>query len=924
MMEKKTAPPPKAKSKAPPPKAKLAAKGAEDGPSPKGPPSLEKKTGPPAPPQAKPSVPGETSPAPPSKANPPGAKPAISQQAPGDSPKPPGPPKTLPMKGDPGLPGKKVSVLVGTGPPSGPPKKPNLPGDGGPPTAGDSSPKVTPKKELPKVTPGSLKGAPGKPCSPGPKGPLSGKPPTPELGDGQPKHKMDDVKKSGLPVKTDLATKDLGIGTKAAATKKPGLPSGPPGASLGVKPSAPLSKSSTSAPPGASLVGAPGATPPSLPKPPGAPAETSVAKMLESLDEHGMRRGSGGRLAPQSSLEKEYSSTTMHSIFTRNGELVGRASGPAEPIATQDRSALPADRGRSRMRYQDPAAADRLPRPARSAETDRSSRRTPDLLSFFPFPGSMDGLPGVFVPVPAWPPPDQNRLAGGYSPFPSPHGARAPGMPGFSPFPAMPYPASAYGTYGQPGFGAWDPMAFGMPYYPPQWLPLPSQYPAVPPGDQAATAQGQVENGDEGDSRQRGRRKNAESPTGNAGSRLDEPPKKGKEGGVTFAFDHEEQGKPGESEKGAGTTLSERRRRRNTVLQILEDEGLELSKECIRALIERDEQDARDDRRKNDEESPSEMAGSGGFAARASGGDPEKTIGVTPWGSVEKGLNYIRSGSLRRKHPGDDDTAPARLPEDERVFDPAAFAKKRDEREARGEDPTFGTQEGDDYYKYFDPHYTRSKKPWYSEVAPRTGPPMPPRQVYGSLPRGGKFSSRLPKGWDRWTFEKGLTAPRKRTYQSLNELATYFTHLESEDQDEIVSLLLLCRKLEQQVEQQHVVIDMLEHDLTTANAALKFPPEWRALDEIDLVSLVPADTAFQPTTATPLFLKSANLLPAAVPPETAPPSSPQAAPKSAEAPKSDAAKAAKPAAPTGTKAPGIKAPGAGKKPVFKTTIKAAK
>ena len=46
--------------------------------------------------------------------------------------------------------------------------------------------------------------------------------------------------------------------------------------------------------------------------------------------------------------------------------------------------------------------------------------------------------------------------------------------------------------------------------------------------------------------------------------------------------------------------------------------------------------------------------------------------------------------------------------------------------------------------------------------------------------------------------------------------------------------------MEQQVEKQHVVIDMLEHELSEAQKVLKFPPEWRTLEGLDLAGMVPS------------------------------------------------------------------------------------
>lgn len=36
------------------------------------------------------------------------------------------------------------------------------------------------------------------------------------------------------------------------------------------------------------------------------------------------------------------------------------------------------------------------------------------------------------------------------------------------------------------------------------------------------------------------------------------------------------------------------------------------------------------------------------------------------------------------------------------------------------------------------------------------------------------------------------------------------------------------------------MIDMLEHDLTEAQKILKFPPEWRVLEDVDLAGMRPS------------------------------------------------------------------------------------
>ena len=48
------------------------------------------------------------------------------------------------------------------------------------------------------------------------------------------------------------------------------------------------------------------------------------------------------------------------------------------------------------------------------------------------------------------------------------------------------------------------------------------------------------------------------------------------------------------------------------------------------------------------------------------------------------------------------------------------------------------------------------------------------------------------------------------------------------------------------MEKQHVVIDMLEHELSEAQKVLKFPPEWRTLEGVDLAGMVPSGKMASP------------------------------------------------------------------------------
>ncbi|CDJ53732.1 hypothetical protein, conserved [Eimeria brunetti] len=224
-------------------------------------------------------------------------------------------------------------------------------------------------------------------------------------------------------------------------------------------------------------------------------------------------------------------------------------------------------------------------------------------------------------------------------------------------------------------------------------------------------------------------------------------------------------------------------------------------------------------------------------------GDEE--VGKSKWMPIERHLNNIRGGYGEAYRPPEEEESPPRKP--------SIRARRRN------------SSVRDDVYSGFRPYYIRDKKPFVDEDIPRLAEPNGPSGRVSVPPRKSALMTR-PKDrtWDRWG-STGLTAPRKRTYQSLSELASCFSNLEAEDQDDVINLLLLCRKLEQQVEKQHVVIDMLEHELTEAQKVLKFPPEWRTLQGLDLAGMVPSDAPFQATAATPLYIKSASVLPLNVP-----------------------------------------------------------
>ncbi|KAL7066655.1 hypothetical protein ACR3K2_28940 [Cryptosporidium serpentis] len=105
-------------------------------------------------------------------------------------------------------------------------------------------------------------------------------------------------------------------------------------------------------------------------------------------------------------------------------------------------------------------------------------------------------------------------------------------------------------------------------------------------------------------------------------------------------------------------------------------------------------------------------------------------------------------------------------------------------------------------------------------------------------------------------FVGGLITPRRRPYSSLSEMAAYFANIEPQDQSDVISMLLACRKLEKQIEEQQLIMQMLEHDLCEAQSALRFPPEWRMLQKVDVVGATPGDVGQLPPTSDPLYVQN--------------------------------------------------------------------
>lgn len=105
-------------------------------------------------------------------------------------------------------------------------------------------------------------------------------------------------------------------------------------------------------------------------------------------------------------------------------------------------------------------------------------------------------------------------------------------------------------------------------------------------------------------------------------------------------------------------------------------------------------------------------------------------------------------------------------------------------------------------------------------------------------------------------FVGGLSAARRRPYSSLTEMAAYFSNIEPQDQNDVIVMLLACRKLEKQIEEQQVVMQLLEHDLKEAQSLLRFPPEWRSLSSNEVLGHSPLPAGQIPSTNDPPYVSN--------------------------------------------------------------------
>ncbi|KAK1443140.1 hypothetical protein BgAZ_200160 [Babesia gibsoni] len=115
---------------------------------------------------------------------------------------------------------------------------------------------------------------------------------------------------------------------------------------------------------------------------------------------------------------------------------------------------------------------------------------------------------------------------------------------------------------------------------------------------------------------------------------------------------------------------------------------------------------------------------------------------------------------------------------------------------------------------------------------------------------------------DNWNMVNGFVKPRRKPFASMSELSRHFRTAQPHDKSELIKLLLACRELEKVIEEQHSVLDMLDHDLKEARAMMNIQEHLREISAKSLLGHAPQKEAFYPTSDIPLFVKGrVSLLP---------------------------------------------------------------
>nr|PVC52496.1 hypothetical protein MACL_00000788 [Theileria orientalis] len=191
------------------------------------------------------------------------------------------------------------------------------------------------------------------------------------------------------------------------------------------------------------------------------------------------------------------------------------------------------------------------------------------------------------------------------------------------------------------------------------------------------------------------------------------------------------------------------------------------------------------------------------------GNDEREDVGYSPWLKIERRINQIRS-----------------------------MASK----DLKGKTPANKRAQTPNLYNNYNPEYVEGK--WKKEVAHPLS--------YGMVQKlNDRHQFDLPK--DNWKFINGFLRPRRKPFTSMSEMSKHFQKVDTKDQYELIKLLLACRDLEKLIEEQHTVLDMLDHDLREARDL--FPDSLNNVTTQKLHGSVPEDEPFYPSSEAPLFIK---------------------------------------------------------------------
>lgn len=190
-------------------------------------------------------------------------------------------------------------------------------------------------------------------------------------------------------------------------------------------------------------------------------------------------------------------------------------------------------------------------------------------------------------------------------------------------------------------------------------------------------------------------------------------------------------------------------------------------------------------------------------------------VGETPWLQIERRINEIRSLASANMHQ---------------------ISARSNRANDQGTTSIYGN-----YNTHYEP-----RSEWKKECSH----PMSYGMVQSLRSQKPASNNR-----DSWNFVDGFLKPRRKPFASMSELSRHFRNINPNEQSELIKLLLACRDLEKVIEEQHAVLDMLDHDLREAREIMKLPEHLRDISTKKLAGNPPQKEPFYPTSDIPLFIK---------------------------------------------------------------------